>query len=69
MVVFPQSAQYRGFILSDHGKTDVCDPRVACRIYEDVRLVGCQLCGEIKPEAATHPIEISMNYIAGMQVV
>ena len=55
-------------ILSDHGKTEVRDLRTTVGTHKDVRLTECQ-DGRMRPETITYSLEISMNHVAGVEIV
>jgi len=64
-----RGASYGIQVLGDRGETEIRDSRVASGIHEDVWLDTCQNCGKTGLISITYSLEITMDYVAGMEIV
>jgi len=54
--------------LSDPGLADVRDARMPRVVHKDVWLAERQYGGEMRFRVTTYPLEVPVNYIAGVEV-
>ena len=64
----PRGTPYGIQALSDLGLAKVCDTCVPGVVDEDVWLTGCRYGGRTRCTKTTYPLEVPMNYIAGVEV-
>ena len=68
MAVIAQASH--GFeVSSDHSKTKIRDLCVAGDIHKDIWLDACQYTGKTGLGITTYSLEITMNYVAGAEVI
>jgi len=68
MVVLTRGAQRGIYTRGDRSKTKIRDPRMAGDIHKDIWLDTCKWGGEAGVRPMTHPFEVPMNYITGVEV-
>ena len=69
MTTFIRSASNRIEVLSDRSKTKIRDPCATGGINKDIWLETCQYnCGTGHGKT-TYSLEITMNYVAGVEVI
>ena len=56
-------------VFSDRSETKVRDACITGVVYKDVRLAGCHYGRETSFRATTYSLEISVDHIAGVEVV
>ena len=54
-------------VLSDHNETKIRDPCAASGVHKDVRLDTCQHAGKVGLGTITYSLEITVNYVAGVE--
>jgi len=64
-----RGALYGVQVLGDRGETEIRDSRMASGIHEDVWLDTCQNGGKTGLLSITYSLEVTMDYIAGMEIV
>ena len=55
--------------MSDCSETEIRDPCAAGGIHKNIWLSMCQYGGGIGFKTITYPLEIAMNYVAGVEVI
>ena len=55
--------------LNDHAKAKIGDPRTAGGVHKDLWLAGHQYSGERKSRTIAYSLEISVDHVAGVDVV
>jgi hypothetical protein len=62
-------APYGFQVLGDRSKAKIRQACMTSGVHKDIWLVGCQCGGETRFRTTTYTLEISMNNIAGVEVV
>ena len=69
MTLIVRGALRRVRIRSDRREAEVRDPRVVVGVQENIRLDACQHGGKTGFRQITYTLEITVNYIAGVEKV
>jgi len=69
MTLILRGASHRIQILSDRGKAKIRDPCAASVIHKDIRLDTYECGGKTGLNSITYSLEVTMNYVAGVNKV
>jgi hypothetical protein len=64
-----RSASYRIQVLSDRSKTKIGNPRMVVATHKDIWLDTCQYGGNMGLRTIAYSLEITMNYVVGVEKV
>ena len=69
MATFTRGASNRIEVLSDRSKAKIRDPCAAGGVNKDIWLETCEYNGERGFGTTTYSLKITMNYVAGVEVI
>ena len=55
--------------MGDRSKAKICDPCATSDVHKYIRLEMCQCRGKTEFRTTAYPLEITMNYVARVEIV